>query len=38
MLVSAIAGQENIRKSYQAAIENEYRFFSDDDAMLITRR
>jgi len=37
MLVSAIAGQENIRKSYQAAIENEYRFFSDDDAMLIIR-
>ena len=37
MLVSAFAEQENIRKPYQAAIENEYRFFSDDDAMLITR-
>jgi len=38
MLVSTFAGQENIRKSYQAAIENEYRFFSYGDAMLITRR
>jgi S-adenosylmethionine:tRNA ribosyltransferase-isomerase len=38
MLVNTFALQENIRKSYQAAIENEYRFFSCGDAMLITRR
>jgi len=38
MLVSTFALQENIRKSYQAAIENEYRFFSYGDAMFISAR
>ena len=36
MLVSAFAGAENIRRAYQVAIEEEYRFFSYGDAMLIT--
>ncbi len=35
MLVSALAGRENIIKSYQTAIEQEYRFFSFGDAMFI---
>lgn len=35
MLVSAFAGQENIRRAYQHAIEHEYRFFSYGDAMLL---
>ena len=37
MLVSAFAGFENIQKSYQHAIAQEYRFFSYGDAMLIER-
>lgn len=37
MLVSAFAGTENIKRAYQLAIEEEYRFFSYGDAMLITR-
>ena len=37
MLVSAFAGFENIQKSYQPAIAQEYRFFSYGDAMLIER-
>jgi S-adenosylmethionine:tRNA ribosyltransferase-isomerase len=36
MLVSAFAGAENIKRAYQVAIEQEYRFFSYGDAMLIT--
>jgi S-adenosylmethionine:tRNA ribosyltransferase-isomerase len=36
MLVSAFAGYEEIRKAYQHAIANEYRFFSYGDAMLLT--
>jgi len=36
MLVSAFAGTENIKRAYQIAIEEEYRFFSYGDAMLIT--
>jgi len=36
MLVSAFAGIENIKRAYQIAIEEEYRFFSYGDAMLIT--
>lgn len=37
MLVSAFAGFENIQKSYQHAIAQEYRFFSYGDAMIIER-
>jgi len=37
MLVSAFAGSENIKRAYQLAIEEEYRFFSYGDAMFITR-
>ncbi len=37
MLVSAFAGIDNIRKAYQAAISDRYRFFSYGDAMLISR-
>lgn len=35
MLVSALAGRENILNAYKTAIENEYRFFSFGDAMFI---
>jgi S-adenosylmethionine:tRNA ribosyltransferase-isomerase len=35
MLVSAFAGKEFVFKAYQEAIENEYRFFSYGDSMLI---
>ena len=35
MLVSALAGRENIMKAYQEAVDNKYRFFSFGDAMLI---
>ena len=35
MLVSALAGRENILNAYQCAIENNYRFYSFGDAMLI---
>ncbi|HIG41806.1 MAG TPA: tRNA preQ1(34) S-adenosylmethionine ribosyltransferase-isomerase QueA [Gammaproteobacteria bacterium] len=37
MLVSAFAGIDNIKHAYQVAIEQQYRFFSYGDAMLITR-
>ncbi|CCQ94012.1 S-adenosylmethionine tRNA ribosyltransferase-isomerase [[Clostridium] ultunense Esp] len=35
MLVSALAGRNNILKAYRYAIENRYRFFSFGDAMFI---
>ncbi len=35
MLVSALAGRENILNAYQCAVKERYRFFSFGDAMLI---
>ena len=35
MLVSALAGRENILNAYKKAIENNYRFFSFGDSMFI---
>jgi S-adenosylmethionine:tRNA ribosyltransferase-isomerase len=35
MMISAFAGREQVMKAYQSAIENEYRFFSFGDAMLL---
>lgn len=35
MLVSALAGRENILNAYQIAVQEKYRFFSFGDAMLI---
>ena len=35
MLVSALAGREQILKAYKEAVEKKYRFFSFGDAMLI---
>lgn len=35
MLVSALAGKDNILKAYAHAVEEEYRFFSFGDAMFI---
>lgn len=35
MLVSAFVGRERIQNAYNAAIENQYRFYSYGDAMLI---
>lgn len=35
MLVSALAGKENILKAYNEAVEREYRFFSFGDSMFI---
>ena len=36
MLVSALAGREQILNAYQIAVEERYRFFSFGDAMLIS--
>lgn len=35
MMVSAFAGEQNIKTAYQQAVENRYRFYSFGDAMLI---
>ncbi len=35
MLVSALAGRENILKAYETAVNEKYRFFSFGDAMMI---
>lgn len=35
MLVSALAGKQNIDQAYQAAVSQKYRFFSYGDAMFI---
>lgn len=35
MLVSALAGQENVLNAYKIAVEEKYRFFSFGDAMII---
>lgn len=36
MLVSALAGRDNILNAYNTAVEEKYRFFSFGDAMFIT--
>ncbi len=36
MLVSALAGKDNVLAAYRAAVEERYRFFSFGDAMFIT--
>ncbi len=38
VLVSAFAGMERIRQTYEHAIANQYRFFSYGDAMLLEAR
>ncbi|MBU1869877.1 MAG: tRNA preQ1(34) S-adenosylmethionine ribosyltransferase-isomerase QueA [Candidatus Omnitrophica bacterium] len=38
MLVSAFAGTDLIKRAYQEAVENKYRFYSYGDAMLILSR
>ncbi len=35
ILVSAFAGRENIMRAYRAAVENQYRFYSYGDCMII---
>ena len=37
MLVSSIIGREKTLELYKTAVENEYRFFSYGDSMLILR-
>jgi S-adenosylmethionine:tRNA ribosyltransferase-isomerase len=36
MLVSALAGRDNVLEAYRIAVEERYRFFSFGDAMFIT--
>ncbi|MDE0662189.1 MAG: tRNA preQ1(34) S-adenosylmethionine ribosyltransferase-isomerase QueA [Gammaproteobacteria bacterium] len=38
MLVSAFAGTEPVRRAYEVAVQQRYRFFSYGDAMLCERR
>ena len=38
MLVSAFAGIDNIKKAYDHAINQRYRFFSYGDAMFLSRQ
>lgn len=38
MMVSALAGKDAIMKAYRAAVDDNYRFFSFGDAMLILKR
>ena len=35
MLVSALAGQDNVMKAYNLAVKEKYRFFSFGDSMFI---
>jgi S-adenosylmethionine:tRNA ribosyltransferase-isomerase len=37
LLVSAFAGYGRVRRAYQAAVEQQYRFFSFGDAMFVER-
>ena len=38
MLVSALAGYKHVMELYQHAVQNEYRFFSYGDSMLLERK
>ena len=35
LLVSAFAGKDLVREAYAKAVENQYRFYSYGDAMLL---
>ena len=38
MLISALAGRENVLNAYKIAVDNKYRFFSFGDSMFIINR